>query len=47
MSRVKRMREGPDPDPTEFQTFGVTGMLLAGAAALGILYGLLKVIGWL
>jgi hypothetical protein len=35
----------PDPDPTELQQFGIIGVLLVGAAAVGILYALAHILG--
>ena len=37
----------PDPKATEFQQFGLTGLVFGAAAALGLFYALLKVLGWL
>jgi hypothetical protein len=37
----------PDPKATEFQLFGLTGLVFGAVAALGLLYALLKVFGWL
>ena len=37
-----------NPDPTEFQmSGGVIGVVVVGGAAIGILYALFKIIGWL
>jgi hypothetical protein len=30
----------PDPDPSEWQQFGIAGLLLTAAAVAGILYAL-------
>lgn len=38
----------PDPDPTETQLFGgIIGILIVGGAAVGILYGLAHLMGWI
>jgi hypothetical protein len=37
----------PDRNATEFQQFGLTGIVFGAAAVLGILYALLKTIRWL
>jgi hypothetical protein len=37
----------PDPKATEFQQFGLTGIVFGVAAVLGIFYAVLKTIGWL
>ena len=37
----------PDPKATEFQQFGITGIIFGAAAAVGLLYAALKTIGWL
>jgi hypothetical protein len=37
----------PDLKATEFQQFGLTGLVFAAAAGLGLIYALLKVLGWL
>ncbi len=37
----------PDPKATEFQQFGLTGIMFSAAAVLGVLYALFKTIGWL
>jgi hypothetical protein len=37
--------EIPDPAPTEFQLFGgVIGVVIVGGAAIGLLYGLARLI---
>ena len=37
----------PDPKATEFQQFGLTGLIFGAAAVLGLLYAVFKTIGWL
>jgi hypothetical protein len=37
----------PDPKATEFQQFGLTGIIFGAAAVIGLLYAVLKTIGWL
>ena len=37
----------PDPKATEFQQFGVIGIVFAAAAVMGLLYAVAKTIGWL
>ena len=36
-----------DPDPTELQFFGITGILLSAAAVAGLLYAAVSVLKWL
>jgi hypothetical protein len=37
----------PDPKPTEFQQFGLIGIVFGAAAVIGLLYAVAKTIGWL
>jgi hypothetical protein len=37
----------PDPKATEFQQFGMVGILITACTALGLAYAALKAIGWL
>jgi hypothetical protein len=45
MRLVRRMGT-PDPEPTEVQFFGASGILLALGAAAGILYALVQFLKW-
>jgi hypothetical protein len=44
--RIGAMRK-PDPKATEFQQFGLTGIVFGTAAVIGLLSAVLKTIGWL
>jgi hypothetical protein len=37
----------PDPKATEFQQFGLTGIVFGAAAVVGLLYAVLKAFAWL
>jgi hypothetical protein len=37
----------PDPKATDFQQFGLTGIVFGAAAVIGLLYAALKIVGWL
>jgi hypothetical protein len=36
-----------DPNPTEFQLFGITGVMAVAVVILTVLYAVFKTTGWL